>query len=105
MIKLPQLPDPRTREGVKTIARFVVARAASVTIVTLIKQNVDTEELAAHNKAGVVIGAHVLGEMVADATKAHVDRQIDEMADVLAELKKAKDEQLQDPIKVDATRE
>lgn len=97
MIKI-KLPDPRTREGIKTISRFIVARATSITIVTLVHQNVDPETKL--QAASTVIGAHVLGEMVADATKPYVDRQIDELADVLADAKKEAN-----TIKVEATRE
>lgn len=84
---IKKLPDPRTRDGLKSYARFIVARATSITIVTVIHQNVDTDELAAHNRAGVFIGSHVLGEMVADATKPFVDRQIDELADAITAIK------------------
>lgn len=80
-----KLPDPRTREGVKTIVRFIVARATSITIVTLIKTNTETEN--ALQDASVFIGAHVLGEMVADATGPYVDQQIDEIADAIAAAK------------------
>jgi hypothetical protein len=92
------LPDPRTREGVKTISRFVVARLTSICVVTVISQNTDPE--TPMQTAGVLVGSHVIGEMVADATKPFVDRQIDELADALAEAK-----QTADTIKVDATRE
>jgi len=102
---LKKLPDPRTRDGIKSYARFIVARSTSITIVTLVNQNVDTEDLATHNKVGVVVGAHVLGEMVADATKPFVDRQIDEAAETLAAFKQAAAEAQEEPIKVEATRE
>lgn len=97
MIKI-KLPDPRTREGIKTISRFVVARLTSVCVVTVINQNTDPETPL--ETAGVFVGAHVIGEMVADATKPFVDRQIDEIADAIADAK-----QSADTITVQATRE
>lgn len=101
---LKKLPDPRTREGLKSYARFIVARATSITIVTVIHQNVDSDELSSRNRAGVFIGAHALGEMVADATKPFVDRQIDDIAEAITAMKDhsaAED----DPIQVDSIRE
>jgi hypothetical protein len=85
------LPDPRTREGIKSIVRFIVARATSICVVTVINRTVESEEdeLRAYQSAGVFIGAHVIGEMVADATGPFVDRQIDELADMLTETKEA----------------
>jgi hypothetical protein len=80
-----QLPNPRTREGIKTIVRFVVARATSATIVTIVHSNTDPEN--AYQTASVFVGAHVLGEMVADATGPFVDKQIDEIAEAIAEAR------------------
>jgi hypothetical protein len=80
-----KLPDPRTREGIKTIVRFIVGRATSATIVTIVHSNTDPEN--AYQTASVFIGAHVLGEMVADATAPFVDKQIDEIADAIAEAR------------------
>lgn len=84
-----QLPDPRTREGIKSIVRFIVARATSICVVTVINRTVDSdeEELRAYQSASVFIGAHVIGEMVAEATAPFVDRQIDEIADMFSEAK------------------
>lgn len=79
------LPDPRTRDGIKTISRFVVARLTSICVVTVISQNTDPETPL--QTAGVFVGSHVLGEMVADATKPFVDRQIDEWADAVDAVK------------------
>lgn len=81
------LPDPRTRDGVKTIARFLVARLTSICVVTVITQNADPE--TSLQTAGVYVGSHVIGEMVADATKPFVDKQIDEIADGIIEAKAA----------------
>lgn len=106
MIKLlKKLPDPRTRDGLKSYARFIVARATSITIVTIIHQNVETDELRPHNRAGVFVGSHVLGEMVADATKPFVDRQIDELADTVNAIRNPGADEEEDPIRVDSTRE
>lgn len=85
------LPNLRTREGIKTVTRFIVARATSICVVTVINQNVDSDELRAHNRAGVFIGAHVIGEMVADATAPFVDKTIDEYADAIADMKAERD--------------
>lgn len=101
---LKKLPDPRTREGIKSYARFIVARATSITIVTVIHQNVDTDELSGYNRAGVFVGSHVIGEMVADATKPFVDSQIDSLADAIHEMKNIGADE-EDPIRVDSTRE
>lgn len=68
-----KLPDPRTRDGIKTIARFVVARATSITVVAIINQNIDPDELPAYKEASVFIGAHVLGEIVAGHTEKYVN--------------------------------
>ncbi len=80
-MNLPSLPDLRTREGIKTAARFLVARATSICVVTVIVQNVDTEELPAYKTASVFVGSHVIGEIVADKTKPYVDKKVDEYAD------------------------
>jgi hypothetical protein len=85
-----KLPDPRTRDGIKTITRFVVARATSFTVIALIRQNVETEK--ALQDAGVYIGSYVIGEMVADATHDYVNNQIDEFADAINAMKAVKAE-------------
>jgi hypothetical protein len=82
-IKLPSLPDPRTRDGIKTIVNFIVAKATTYTIMTLIRQNVDTEN--GLQDASLFIGAYVMGDMVGDATEPYVNKQIDEIADALAD--------------------
>ncbi|MFL6416798.1 MAG: hypothetical protein ACJ74Y_14135 [Bryobacteraceae bacterium] len=78
-----------TRAGVKTVSRFIVARATSIMVVTVINQNVDPETRL--QSASTFIGAHVVGEIVADATHGYVDKQIDELADLAASLKKKSD--------------
>jgi hypothetical protein len=85
-----KLPDPRTRDGIKTITRFVVARATSFTVIAIIRQNVETEK--ALQDAGVLVGSYVIGEMVADATHEYVNQQIDEIADALTAIKAVKAE-------------
>lgn len=81
-----KLPDPRTRDGIKTITRVLVARATSFTIVALIRQNVETNDKALQD-AGLLVGSYVIGEMVADATHEYVNQKIDEIADALDALK------------------
>jgi hypothetical protein len=78
-----------TRDRVKSVSRFIVARATSIMVVTVINQNVEPENRL--QDASVFIGAHVLGEIVADATHGYVDKQIDELADLAASLKKKSD--------------
>jgi hypothetical protein len=94
-MKLPKLPDPRTRDGVKTIVRFIVARATSITIVAIIDQNLETEELSAYKNAGVIIGSHVLGEMVADATHEYVDNKVDYFAELFTTAKETAEAQFE----------
>ena len=67
-----------TRAGIKTVARFVVARTVSTTISLIIEKNAKPEN--PYEVASVHIGSFVLGEMVADMTKPYVDSQIDELA-------------------------
>jgi hypothetical protein len=85
-----KLPDPRTRDGIKTIVRFIVARSTSFTVMAIIRQNVEAEN--GLQDAGVFVGAYVIGDMVADATKPYVDRQIDEFAEALDAIKAMKAE-------------
>jgi hypothetical protein len=86
MIQLPKLPDPRTRAGVKTISRFLVARATSVTVGALITQNMDPETRL--QALSLFVGSHAIGEIVADKTHEYVDKKVDMVADMLAEAKK-----------------
>lgn len=101
-IALPTLPDLRTRDGWKRVSRFIVARATSITVVTVINQNVDKDDLKTYEQVGVVVGSHVLGEMVAEATKPFVDKQIDSAADAIAEMKAEAEKQKK--IHVESTR-
>lgn len=75
-----------TRAGMKTVVNFLVARCVSATIVTLVRQNTDAEsDLQA---VQLVIGAHVIGELVASGTKQHVEGFIDSIADGMGDAKK-----------------
>jgi hypothetical protein len=92
-----KLPDPRTREGVKVIVRFIVARATAFTIVAIIRNNTDPDNPL--ETAGVFVGSHVLGEMVADATEPYVNNQIDEIADAIAAARNGTEIQIESPTK------
>jgi hypothetical protein len=85
-----KLPDPRTRDGIKTIARFIVARSTSFTVMAIIRQNVETDNSL--QDASVFVGAYVIGDLVADATKPYVDNQIDEIAEAIDAFKAVKAE-------------
>lgn len=85
-----KLPDPRTRDGIKTIVRFVVARATTFTVMAVIRQNVETDSTL--QDASVFVGAYVIGDMVGDATHELVDNQIDEIAEAITAIKQAKNE-------------
>lgn len=74
-----------TRAGIKTVTRFIVARAVSTTISSIITKNTEPEN--PYEVVSVHIGSFVLGEMVADLTKPYVDQQIDEIADLFAKDK------------------
>lgn len=76
-----------TRDRVKTVANFVVARSVSSVIVTIAHQNITT-----HNKlqvAELYIGAYVLGSMVAGQAQKHTEEQIDKAADMIEKVKHA----------------
>lgn len=74
-----------TRAGVKTVARFVVARAVSTTISLIVHKNADPETRL--ELASVHVGAFVLGEWVGDAIKPYVDEQIDSAADAIESVR------------------
>jgi uncharacterized membrane protein len=74
-----------TRAGIKTVARFVVARSVSTTISMLVHQNASPDTKL--EIASVHIGAFVIGEMVGEAAKPYVDRQIDEIGDGIEKIK------------------
>lgn len=70
-----------TRAGVKTVARFVVARAVSSSISLIVHKNTDPETRL--ETASVHIGAFALGEWVGDKIKPYIDEQVDEAADLI----------------------
>lgn len=74
-----------TRAGIKTVARFVVARAVSTSISLIVHKNADPETRL--QLASVHVGAFVLGEWVGDAVKPYVDQQIDEAAELIATVR------------------
>lgn len=74
-----------TRAGVKTVARFIVARAVSTTISLIVHKNADPETKL--QEASVHVGAFVLGEFVADSLKPYVDDQVDWIADSIEEVR------------------
>lgn len=74
-----------TRAGIKTVARFVVARSVSTTISMLVHQNASPETKL--EIASIHVGAFVIGEMVGEAAKPYVDNQIDEAANLLDQMK------------------
>ena len=79
-----------TRAGIKTVARFIVARSVSTTISMLVHQNASPETKL--EIASVHVGAFVIGEMVGEATKPYVNNYIDEGADLIDKMKNAKKE-------------
>lgn len=77
-----------TRDHVKTVARFIVARSVSGVIVTIAHQNITTETKL--QTAELYVGAYVLGSMVADAAKDHTDKKIDDVAELVDKIKAEK---------------
>lgn len=73
-----------TRAGVKTVARFVVARAVSTTLSLIVHKNTDPDTRL--ETASVHIGAFVIGEWAGDAIKPYVDQQIDDAAEFITSL-------------------
>lgn len=76
----------------KSIARLVATRAVSGVVVTLAHQNLDTTDFTRLQKAGVYVGAYLIGSMVADAAADHVSDKIDMIAKVVREIKNGSDE-------------
>ena len=74
-----------TRAGVKTVARFIVARAVQTTISLIAHKSADPE--TPYEVASVHIGAFVLGEWAGESCKPFVNSQIDEAADFIAALR------------------
>lgn len=74
-------------ETTKTIARFIAVRAVSGVVVTLAHQNLDTTDFSRSQRAGVYVGAYLIGSMVADKAADHVSEKIDMVAKLVSELK------------------
>lgn len=65
----------RYLKNAKTIVKFVAGRSVSVTVATIVHQNVTTETKA--QKAQVAVGAYVVSEMVAAKTRDYVGDRFD----------------------------
>jgi hypothetical protein len=74
-----------TRDNVKTVVNFVVARSVSGVIVTALHQNVTTETRMQNLQ--LYIGAYVVGSMVADRAQDHVEKTIDQIATAIETVK------------------
>lgn len=80
-----------TRAGVKTVARFVVARAVSTTISLIVHKNADPDTRL--EQVSVHVGAFVIGEWAGDAIKPYVDEQIDSAANAIEAVRNGIKEQ------------
>lgn len=74
-----------TRAGVKTVARFIVARAVQTTISLIVHKSAEPD--TTYEVASVHVGAFVLGEWAGDSVKPFVNAQIDEAADFILALR------------------
>lgn len=74
-----------TRDHVKTVANFIVARSVSAVIVTIAHQNITP--VTRLQTAELYIGAYVLGSMVAGHAQDHTEKKIDEVADAIEKVK------------------
>lgn len=74
-----------TRDHVKTVTNFIVARSVSAVIVTIAHQNVTPASKL--QVAELYIGAYVLGSMVAGHAQDHTEKKIDELAAVIDQVK------------------
>lgn len=77
-----------TRDHVKTVANFVVARSVSSVIVSIAHQNVTPENRL--QNVELFIGAYALGSMVASAAQDHTEKRIDQAADAIDQIKNAR---------------
>ncbi len=73
-----QLPAPR--KIVKTVVRFIAARAVSTTISLIVEKNADPETKL--QMASVHVGSFVLGEFGGDAVKPYIDKNVDDAFDM-----------------------
>lgn len=64
----------------KKVAKFVVGWSVSWTVGNAIANNVNPDNR--FRKAEAVVGGVVVGSMVADAAEEHIDKKIDELADL-----------------------
>jgi hypothetical protein len=74
-----------TRAGVKTVVRFIAARAVSTSISLIVHNNTDPDTRL--EQASVHIGAFVLGEWVGDAIKPYIDQQVDSAANAIESVR------------------
>lgn len=74
-----------TRDHVKTVANFVVARSVSAVVVTVLHQNVTPANRL--QIAELYVGAYVLGSMVAGHAQDHTEKKIDEIAESIDKIK------------------
>lgn len=74
----------------KTILRLIATRATSGVVVTLAHQNIDNTDFTRLQKAGVYVGAYLVGSMVADAAADHVSEKFDSIVKAIGEMKTAK---------------
>jgi len=74
-----------TRNHVKTVANFVVARSVSSVVVTIAHQNIATANKL--QVAELYIGAYALGSMCAKAAQDHTEKQIDAVAEAIDKIK------------------
>lgn len=79
-----------TRAGVKTVARFIAARAVSTTLSLIVHQNADPDTKL--EIVSVHVGAYVIGEWAGDAIKPFIDKEIDAAADAIEKIRHAKKE-------------
>lgn len=80
---------PSKLDTTKSIARLIATRATSGVVVTLAHQNIDMNDFSRLQKAGVYVGAYLIGSMVADAAADHLSDKIDSIVKVVSEFKNA----------------
>lgn len=77
-------------EVVKFVARLVVGAGTTSVTGSIIKNNATPKNLL--DQVCVTGAAVVIGSMASEATKAHTDRRIDEIAAAIADIKKKSDD-------------
>lgn len=78
------------REIVKLVARIVVGAGTTTVTGSIIKNNVAPQNLLQQISVGAA--SVVIGSMASEATKAHTDAKIDEIAEAFASLKNKSDD-------------